>query len=76
MTPEEEKEEETGYLEILIRCPFCRAYVPDDFQCIECGAEILNADETEYYEMICSECQGEVEDEPEECPHCSVELVY
>ncbi len=73
MSPEDE---ETGYVEVLIECPFCKAYVPDDFECIKCGAEILNADETENFKLICSECRGEVEGEPDECPHCSVEIEY
>ncbi len=63
-------QEELGYIEVLIECPFCGGYVPDDFECLKCGSEILK--ETEYEQMlfICSKCRDEVTDDAEECPNC------
>lgn len=65
-------EEEVGYVEVMVECPFCGAYVPDDFECIKCGAEILESTEDEPHKYVCSECGMEVDELSEECPNCGV----
>ena len=64
------EEEDTDYIEVLVECPFCTAYVPDDFECLKCGHEIFESVEDDYVEYVCSSCGMEVEFNQTECPNC------
>ncbi len=66
------EEEESGYIEILIECPFCAAYVPDDFECLKCGQEIFEPVQEENTKYVCSSCRIEVEIDQEECLNCGM----
>ncbi|MFW6141829.1 MAG: double zinc ribbon domain-containing protein [Candidatus Saliniplasma sp.] len=68
------KKKESGYIDILIECPFCAAYVPDDFECLKCGHEIFESAEEDSVKYVCSSCGIEVEFEEDECPNCGVQL--
>ncbi len=63
-----------GYVEVLVECPFCGGYVPDDFECLKCGSEIM--EETDYEQMmfVCSICREDVGDGADECEYCGAEL--
>lgn len=65
-------EEESGYIEILVECPFCAAYVPDDFECLKCGHEIFETSDQDTEKYVCSSCGIEVEFDLSECPNCEV----
>lgn len=66
-----EEDKETGYIDILIECRFCGAMVPDDFECIKCGTELLEeADEGKVY-YACSVCRAKVDDDVLSCPGCN-----
>ncbi len=67
-------QEEVGFIEILVECPFCGGYVPDDFECLKCGSEILEQIGDEYTIFICSVCRSEVTDGAEYCPSCDALL--
>jgi len=64
------EEEGTSYIEILVECPFCAAYVPDDFECLKCGHEIFESVEDDSVKYVCSSCGMEVEFDQLECPNC------
>ncbi|MFO7793300.1 MAG: hypothetical protein R6W73_10055 [Candidatus Saliniplasma sp.] len=66
------EEEELGYIEMLVECPFCAAYVPDDFECLKCGYEIFESQDEESVKYVCSSCGIGVEFDFEECPNCGV----
>lgn len=82
MTPQETGEEEVaeeeeelyGYIEVMVQCPFCKAYVPDDFECLKCGAEMFEPIEEESTRYLCSNCGEEVDERAEECPSCGTIL--
>jgi len=61
---------EEGYIEELIECPFCGGFVPDEFECILCGEEILETDIVGRTRTVCSICGAEVKEEAESCPKC------
>ncbi|MGM0510277.1 MAG: double zinc ribbon domain-containing protein [Thermoplasmatota archaeon] len=63
------EEDDLGFIDVLIECPFCGGFVPDDFQCLKCGAEIFEGEE-ESVIYVCSECREEVDEDAEKCPHC------
>ncbi|MFO8109591.1 MAG: hypothetical protein R6U17_03580 [Thermoplasmata archaeon] len=69
-----DSQEELGYIEVLIECPFCGGYVPDDFECLKCNSEILEEVEYEQMLFICSKCREEVMEDTEQCPHCGAIL--
>jgi len=64
------EEEESGYIEILIECPFCAAYVPDDFECLKCGYEIFESVEEDSTKYVCSSCGIDVDLDQEKCSNC------
>ncbi|MFO7990890.1 MAG: hypothetical protein R6U61_01185 [Thermoplasmata archaeon] len=72
--PEEEQEIETrSYIEILVECPFCGGFVPDDFECLLCGHELLD-DEPLSVKYVCSNCRSEVDENADVCPECAAEF--
>ncbi len=66
--------ENVGYVEVLVECPFCGGFVPDDFECLKCGTEILEEMDYEQMKFICSQCREEVEDDTDICPSCDAIL--
>jgi len=70
---EKEEEDDTGYIDVLIECPFCGGFVPDEFQCIKCGTEIFEGEE-ESIKYVCSNCREEVDEDDKKCPHCGTIL--
>lgn len=64
------EEEKSGFIEVLVECPFCAAYVPDDFKCLKCGQEIFEPVEDELTKYVCSNCSIEVDFDQETCPNC------
>lgn len=70
---DDEEEGDAAYIDILIECPFCGGFVPDDYECLKCGAEIFEEEEAAF-KYVCSECRKEVDERDEECPHCGVQL--
>ncbi len=76
MTPESQGEEEkTAYIEVFMVCPFCGGLVPDDFECIKCGAKVLETQEEEETSFVCSNCSEMVDEDAERCPSCSAHFV-
>jgi len=65
-----EEDADEGYIEELIECPFCGGFVPDEFECILCGEEILETDMVGRTRLVCSRCGTEVKEEIERCPEC------
>ncbi len=65
-----EKDEKEGYIEELIECPFCGGFVPDEFECILCGEEILQTELDVRTKTACSRCGSEVDEEADECFEC------
>ncbi|MEF8834552.1 MAG: zinc-ribbon domain-containing protein [Candidatus Thermoplasmatota archaeon] len=65
-----EEDDNEGYIEELIECPFCGGFVPDEFECILCGEEILDTDKVGKTKLVCSRCGAEIEEETESCPDC------
>ncbi len=65
-----EEDTKEGYIEELIECPFCGGFVPDEFECILCGEEILNPDMVGKTKSVCSRCGTEVKEEADSCPYC------
>lgn len=59
-----------GYIEELIECPFCGGFVPDEFECIKCGEEILNTDLDVRTKTVCSRCGSEVKEDADQCSNC------
>lgn len=68
----EEEEEETGFIETMIECPFCGGEIPDDFECIFCSEELLDTEEDFEIKFVCSSCGKTVDETAEECPHCGI----
>ncbi len=59
-----------GYIEELIECPFCGGFVPDEFECIKCGEEILDTELDLRTKPVCSKCGVSVEENSDKCPSC------
>ncbi len=70
---EEEPTKEKSYIEILVECPFCGGFVPDDFECLLCSQELLE-DEPLSVKYVCSNCRSEVDESVDECPECGAEF--
>ncbi len=70
-----EDEEKTGYIELVTECPFCGGLIPDDFECIKCGAELLEEREDEKLMYVCSSCRKVVDDDVHSCPHCNTSFL-
>lgn len=68
------REEEKGFKEELIECPFCAGFVPDEYECILCGEEILEDEIEGRTKLVCSRCRTDVDEEHEECPNCGVKF--
>ena len=73
MSSEDEMEE--AYIDVLMECPFCGAYVPDDYECLMCRAKIFEDYENQSYKYICSICGAEVEETDERCTECGVSFI-
>ncbi len=69
-----EEEEETGFIETMIECPFCGGEIPDDFECILCGEELLDTEEDFEIKFVCSSCGKPVDENSAECPHCGIKF--
>jgi len=69
-----EEEAKEGYIEELIECPFCGGFVPDEFECILCGEEILESEMVLRTKTVCSKCRTEVNEDSQSCPECEVEF--
>jgi len=65
-----EKDEKRGYIEELIECPFCGGFVPDEFECILCGEEILETELDGRTKTACSRCGSEVQEGADKCSEC------
>ncbi|MFP4000325.1 MAG: hypothetical protein ACLFU5_00280 [Thermoplasmata archaeon] len=65
-----ENDAKEGYIEELIECPFCGGFVPDEFECILCGEEILETELDVRTKTVCSRCGAEVEEDAIRCPDC------
>ncbi len=63
-------EQEEGYIEELIECPFCGGFVPDEFECVLCGEELLDTEMETRTKLVCSHCSAEVEANDGSCPDC------
>ncbi|MFW6040338.1 MAG: double zinc ribbon domain-containing protein [Thermoplasmatota archaeon] len=61
--------EDEGYIDILIECPFCSAYVPDDYECLRCGTPIFEP-EKRPIKYVCSRCGNEVKESEDKCLNC------
>lgn len=70
MSPEEE-----GYMDVLIECPFCGAYVPDDYECLMCRSELFEEIEDSSYKYICSRCGTEVNETLDKCSNCGLKFL-
>ncbi|MFP3872279.1 MAG: zinc-ribbon domain-containing protein [Candidatus Natronoplasma sp.] len=71
-----EEDQEEGYIEEMIECPFCGAFVPNEFDCIMCGEEILETEVNGRTKFVCSNCQTEVDEEAEMCPECGASFTF
>ncbi|MBS3781339.1 MAG: hypothetical protein KGY66_07460 [Candidatus Thermoplasmatota archaeon] len=65
-----EEDIKKGYVEELIECPFCSGFVPDEFECILCGEEILETEVPGKTKLVCSRCGSKVKKDSESCPEC------
>ncbi len=63
-------ESEEGYIEELIECPFCGGFVPDEFECIQCGEELLDTEMETRTKLVCSRCGHDVDADADRCPNC------
>ncbi len=70
-----EEEVNTGYIELVTECPFCGGVIPDDFECIKCGAELLEEREDEKHRYVCSICRKVIDEDVISCPHCDASFV-
>ncbi len=66
------RREMKGYKEELIECPFCAGFVPDEFECILCGAEILDDEIEGRTKLVCSKCGSEVDEKKSSCSECGI----
>ncbi len=64
------EEENPGYIDILVECRFCGGLVPDDFECIKCGAELLEEEHDGIMIYACSICREHIEEDTLVCPRC------
>ncbi len=64
------EEKSPGYIDILIECNFCGGLVPDDFECIKCGAELLEDDPEAELIYVCSVCRADVNEDAAYCSGC------
>ncbi|MEF8873740.1 MAG: hypothetical protein V5A88_03600 [Candidatus Thermoplasmatota archaeon] len=71
-----EEDRKEGYIEELIECPFCGGFVPNEFECVLCGEEILETEISGRTKTVCSNCRTEVSEEAEECPNCDTIFTF
>ncbi|GEM_PF-1743347 len=71
-----EEDQKEGYIEELVECPFCGAFVPNEFECIMCGEEMLDVEMNGRTKTVCSNCRTEVSTEAEECLNCGTVFTF